>query len=385
MSDRASGLFKDTASSGDRARVVLLLQDLKFGGTQRQALELARGLDRSLFAVELWVMQAGDDFVPFAERHGLKIVWLGRGSYVWPPALFGLWRQLWRQRPHVILMMTGIPNIWGRLLGWRSGGPVLVGSIRGSQDPDRQHERWLWSFAHHHVCNAFSLKELLMRLCPIADGRVSVIPNGVDLDRYEQVVRPGNGHRRVLLCLGRLVPEKDHLSLISAFEQIAPSHPEAELLIVGDGPLRDSLARRIEQSPVRHLIVLRPGRHEVETLLADAWCLVLPSRHEGLPNVVLEAMASGVPVVASALPGVEEVLGGGTGLLVPPGDVDALAGSLRSILVDPDLKRDLGQRARVRVRERYGLETMASSYENLFRRLISDHLPREAQPWQGVG
>ncbi|MBI4859590.1 MAG: glycosyltransferase [Candidatus Riflebacteria bacterium] len=353
------------------ARVVLLLQDLKFGGTQRQALELARGLDPARFRVTLWVMQAGDDFVPLARSHGLEIVWLGRGSYVWPPALFGLGCRLRSDRPDLVLMLTGIPNIWGRLLGRWIARPVLVASIRGTQDPDLQHERWLWSLAHHHVCNASSLKGLLMERCPVAAEAVTVIPNGVDPERFGST-RPSRDRRRqVVLSLGRLVPEKDHLGLIAAFERIAPGHPGAELRIVGDGPLERQLTRRIERSAARDRIFLEPGRLSIDELLAGAWCLALPSRHEGLPNVVLEAMASGVPVVASALPGLVELLEGDCGLLSPPGDVEALSCDLDRILSDGDLWTDLGRRGRQRVTQRYGHAAMVGAYEELFSRLLA--------------
>ena len=140
------------------ARLVFLLQDLKFGGTQRQALELARLLDPARFQVEVWLLAAGDDLAPLAREAGLPLVRLGRQEHVGPAALARLWRRLQQQPVDLLMPLTVVPNIWGRVLGRLARVPVIVGNCRGGGAPRRQHERWLWGLAHHIICNSAALR-----------------------------------------------------------------------------------------------------------------------------------------------------------------------------------------------------------------------------------
>ena len=353
------------------ARLVILLQELKFGGSQTQALELARGLDPERFQVELWTLMAGLDLLPRAQAWGLKVRQLGQGGYVWPVALARLARELRRRRPDILLLYTGIPNIWGRLLGRPAGVPVIVGTSRGSLEHRRQIERLLWPWADHLICNARGLAELLADRAGVDPGRLSIIPNGVDCERFAP--RPPEEpptHR--VLCLGRLSREKGQATLLEAFDQVAGRHPQAELWLVGDGPLRQRLASRARQSPHASRIHLRPAGDDVAALLARAGLLALPSWHEGMPNAVLEAMASGLPVLASRLPGVEEVMEQeASGLMLPPGDVPAWAAALERLLADPDLGRAWGRRGRVLARRRLSLAAMVQAHQELFERLLA--------------
>src|SRR5512141_1443710 len=109
----APGGCRNPAAPGPPARVVFLLQDLKFGGTQRQALELARRLDPSRFRPEIWLLAAGDDLVPQARDGGLPLTWLSRQEQVGPGALLNLWRRLRRGAVDLLLPFTVVPNIWG--------------------------------------------------------------------------------------------------------------------------------------------------------------------------------------------------------------------------------------------------------------------------------
>ena len=159
----APGDGRNPAAIGPPARLVLLLQDLKFGGTQRQTLELARRLDPGRFQVEVWVMTAGDDLMPLAREWSIPVVRLARQAVVGPLALINLWRRLHRQPPDLLMLLTVVPNIWGRILGRLARVPVIVGNCRGGGAPWRQHERLLWPGMDHLLCNTAALKTELTR------------------------------------------------------------------------------------------------------------------------------------------------------------------------------------------------------------------------------
>ena len=144
------------------ARLVFLLQDLKFGGTQRQVLELARRLDPDRFRPEIWLLIAGDDLVPLARDWGLPLTWLSRQEKVGPVALMNLWRHLRGGGIDLLMPFTVVPNIWGRILGRLARVPVIVGNCRGGTSPRQQHERWLWPLADLILCNAAAIQTTLV-------------------------------------------------------------------------------------------------------------------------------------------------------------------------------------------------------------------------------
>ena len=352
------------------ARLVFLLQDLKFGGTQRQTLELARRLDPARFQVEVWVMTAGDDLAPLARDWVSPWSdWAGRS--VGPAALARLWRRLKNQPVDLLMLLTVVPNIWGRILGRLARVPVIVGNCRGGGAPRRQHERWLWRLAHHVICNSAALSRVLTRL-GVPDARLSVIPNGVDTDYFRPAPEASQPYPAVVLCVARMVPDKDHDTLIRAFALAAPAFPQAQLWLVGDGPGLAGARRLAEASLPPGSFRFIPPQADLRPLFRQAGLLALSSRTEALPNVVLEAMAAGLPVAATAVGGVPElVTPARTGWLAAAGDVPGLAAALGRLLGNPEQCRAFGRAGRERAERDFSLKTMARRYEDVLDRLLA--------------
>jgi len=354
------------------ARIVFLLQDLKFGGTQRQTLELARRLNPARFQVELWVLAGGDDFAPLARRYGIPVIQLGRQERVGPAALARLGWRLQRQRLDVLMPFTVVPNIWGRVLGRLARVPLIIGNCRGGGAPRQQFERRLWPLAHHILCNSRAIQAVLTGRCGVPEARLTTILNGVDTEYFRPPAAPAPGPPRVL-CLARMVPEKDHDTLLAAFHHTAQAHPEAQLWLVGDGPrlaaVRDLARRLLPGDRVKFL----PPREDLRPLLHQVGFLVLSSRTEALPNVVLEAMAAGLPVVATRVGGMPELVEPGrTGWLVNPGDAPGLAAALNQALADPGARQVMGRTGRERAVKEFSLETMARRYEEVLDSLLKE-------------
>jgi glycosyltransferase involved in cell wall biosynthesis len=358
-------------SSKKPFRVVFLLQDLFFGGTQRHTLELARGLDPSLFQPEIWLLMAGDDFVPLARNWHLSLTWLGRRPLVAPDSLVRLWWRLKNQPVDLLMLLTGVPNIWGRLLGRLTKVPLIVGSWRGTGCPDQNFERWLWPLADHFMCNAGALKKLMMDRFQIPDGRITVIHNGVNLGYFRPAAEPLPSERQVVLCIARLVPEKDHDTLIAAFALVAAHHPEAELWLVGDGPRQEAIRRLAHSLLPPQRLRFFPGQLDLAPILRQSSLLALSSVAEGLPNVVLEAMAAGLPVVATDVGGLAEVVKHGeTGWLVAPKDVVGLAEAISQLLANDTMRAAFGQAGRRRVERRFSVAAMVQQHQEVFLRLL---------------
>jgi glycosyltransferase involved in cell wall biosynthesis len=204
------------------------------------------------------------------------------------------------------------------------------------------------------------------------EKKIRIIPNAVRaetfaLARREAPGSPGDG-MPVVLTLARLDRQKGLPVLLEAASRV----PEARFLVAGEGPERPMLEAEIRRLELGGRVTLLGHRDDVPRLLADCDLFVLPSLYEGLPVSVLEAMAAGRPVVATAIGGTDEaVVDGETGLLVAPGNAEALAKKIREVLADPVLARRLGDAGRQRVVREFSAESMVRQVTNLYEELLA--------------
>jgi glycosyltransferase involved in cell wall biosynthesis len=180
-------------------------------------------------------------------------------------------------------------------------------------------------------------------------------------------------------AVARLQPEKGIANFLKAAARVYPSCPEARFLVVGDGPLRGELLRLADRLGLRESVRFLGHRADARALIGRFDVLVVPSLTEGTPLIVLEAMAAGVPVIASAVGGIpDQVRHGGEGLLVPPDDTDALVDALLELLRDPDRARLLGEAGRSRANSEFSHAAMVRKIEVVYEAALG--LP----PAQGV-
>jgi colanic acid/amylovoran biosynthesis glycosyltransferase len=207
-----------------------------------------------------------------------------------------------------------------------------------------------------------------------------VIPNGVDTDYF----RPGSqdpAPKPIILCVGRFVPAKDHETLIRAFRLVSADHPDAQLWLVGDGPLKPGIGALIKQILPPGRVRFLTGRTDLRPLLRQSAFLALSSRQEAFPNVILEAMAMGLPVVATRVGGLPElVISGETGWLVPSGNAPALAAAMSQLLASPETSRGFGLAARERAARNFSLAAMVRRHEEVFETLLSRREEKELCP-----
>ncbi|NTV43926.1 MAG: glycosyltransferase family 4 protein, partial [Syntrophobacteraceae bacterium] len=225
--------------------------------------------------------------------------------------------------------------------------------------------------ADHHIVNAEDLRTQLAGDFGVPRSRITVIPNGVDTDFFRPAPGQDRSRGKTILCPARLHPDKDHKTLVAAFRHVAAHHPQAELRIVGNGPHRDAVEGLVAASGLAHRIRLIPGQKDLRPLLWESDVVALSSIHEGLPNVILEAMACGLPVVATRVSGLPEVVEHGkTGLLVPRENPAALAAAVSCLLADQQLRESCGRLGRESALAKYSIRSMVESHEKVFTRLL---------------
>jgi len=294
------------------------------------------------------------------------------------------WSRLWRLRP-AIVHTRGLATLemqWPALL---AGVLARVHGEHGwDRDPtllhSRQHRlrRWLRPLVGHYVALSGEIAGYLETQVGVTPMRISRIINGVDSERFH----PGQGRSSlppgfapagtwVIGTVGRLEKVKDQLNLVRAFIRLTESAPDARqrlrLVLVGEGSLRTELESLLDSAGLRDVAWLPGARDDVPELLRALDLFVLPSQAEGISNTILEAMACGLPVVATAVGGnVELVVDGETGRLVAANNPEALAAAMREFVEHPERMRACGAAGRQRVEERFSMEAMVTAYLKVY-------------------
>jgi glycosyltransferase involved in cell wall biosynthesis len=169
------------------------------------------------------------------------------------------------------------------------------------------------------------------------------------------------------------VEDKDHACLLDAFAKLLEHMPEARLRLVGEGPLEAKVRARMEQAPLAGSVELLPATTDVAACCRSAKVFALSSRQEGMPNALLEAMAGGLPAVATRVGGVPFLLRETNGLMVSAGDADGLAKGLLRVLRDADLAHNMGKAGRERAERDFSLSAMVAAHEELFSHVLRNH------------
>ena len=299
-----------------------------------------------------------------------------------PRLVWELYRLFARERPDVVHT-----HAWGTLLEGLIAArlarvPVVIHGEHGTLQL-RAHQRWLqrrgWSAADRVLSVSSRLAERIARETAFPLERIRVIRNGVDVERFGHVDRSSAratlglpADQPMLVTVGRLVPVKDHETLIQAMALLRRDGVSAMLAIAGDGPLLEPLKARAAALGLDAQVRFLGHRPDVEVVLGAADIFVLSSKSEGLSNTILEAMASGLPVVATRVGGADEMVREGqTGYLVAPHSPHALADALESLVRSRGVRQAMGAAGRRRVEAEFSLAAMVSRYEAMYAEAVT--------------
>ncbi len=355
----------------DGPRIVVVNTSASWGGTERTALLLARGfVERGARVRILWRHDEVGERVADAGLEGIR---LPRGGELDPRLLSAL---TGHARGAAALLATKRREYLPAVLAARFAGTSAVLRLGLRHTPSAGlKSRVVFGMARRVIVNSPEVRDALLACPRVKPDRVTMIPNGVDTDAFA----PGGDRYSVrrefgihdnaplIATVGALTGQKRHDLLIDALATLL--RDDVHVVIAGEGDLRPVLEARIVEKGLADRIHLAGFRRDVRPVLAAADVFALPSENEGMAGALLEAMACGLPVVASAAPGVADcVEDGGNGRIVPVGDASALAGALAELVERDDRLQAMGERSRALAVERFPLDRMIDATLELLTR-----------------
>ena len=366
-----------------RVKILHVVFSLDPGGMENGLVNVAKALDASRYEVHVCCLNRGGEFVQRLPQPE-NVYILGRSQGFTLSSVTGLSRLISRIRPHLIHTHNLGPLIYSTLA--TLGGvrcPILHGE-HGVFPPEQctpkrvRQRKLLYRFCRNvHTVSTGQTQQI--RDLGLPESNLVVLINGVDTDRFSPIDRTDarkqiglfSSESLVIGIVGRLVPLKRHKELIQAFEKIAGAVAKAELLIVGGGGSEaDRITEQVNSSPVKDRIHMTGFKADPRPYYQSMDLLAVPSVVEGMSNVVLEAMACGIPVLAHNACGNAEMLEQGVdGVVADLSSVDNLAGELGKMLANPAHLAKMGGQARENVVKKFSLSQMVANYQNLYSKI----------------
>jgi sugar transferase (PEP-CTERM/EpsH1 system associated) len=374
-----------------RPLVLHVMYRFDTGGLENGVVNLINHMPADSYRHAVLALTEVTDFKQRIKRTDVEFISLHKppGHGVWQyPMLFKLFRQL---RPHIV-HSRNLAALEVQIPAWAAGVPVRihgehgrdVGDLDGSNATYQRMRRVYKPFVHHYIALSRDLDDYLVQKVHVPPGKITQAYNGVDTNRF---CTAPDGPQTIAGCpfdpaqhwlvgtVGRMQTVKDQTLLAQAFVKALQMDPTLEqrlrLVMVGDGPLRAKAQGILEAAGVANLAWLPGERSDVADIMRGLHAFALPSLAEGISNTILEAMASGLPVIATAVGGnADLVQQPETGVIVPAANVDAMAVEIVKLANDPDGSRNMGCAGRQRVLNQFSMQAMVATYQGVYDRCM---------------
>jgi glycosyltransferase involved in cell wall biosynthesis len=378
-------------------KIVQFVNNLEMGGLERLALELAFCQKNAGHEPLIYCLTHRGHLADEAESAGIRVTTFEKPGGPSVTTARSIISALKRDRPDVLHTHNRLVHHYGVVAGRLAGIPLIVNTMHGGEfqiseqgaqfvattkSPDRKGDllyRATVPWTDAVVAISEATRQFLIKHRHLSAHKTHVILNGAPLDRFANCpASPGAALPRVRFgTASRFVPDKDHFTLLRAFAQVAKSFTHAELHVAGDGPLRIRIESLAEELGLKERVILHGPIRDMPKFLGQLDIFVMSSLNEGLPIVILEAMAAGLPIVSTRAGGIDEAaIEGVNARFVEPGDVSGLAHEMTRMAECPNLA-EIGAHGRDIVSKRFQIEQTWREYERLFDRLKAEiHSPR---------
>ena len=357
----------------EKIRVLQLVEDLKIGGLERVIESIVTGLDKDRYDAEVWCLVRGGEIAEELAEKGIKIKILGILSYHNPINILRLVFMLRQVRPDIVHTHGYFASVIGRIAAKIALVPIIIYHVHTIfYDNIKKRniiiERLLSFITDKIIFISNAAKKSYLLHFRINERKISVVYNGVTDANLK--VNSGKVNCKVV-TVASLVDHKGHEYLFEAARMVLDKVPQCKFIIVGEGVLNRKLKQRVSNLGIASSVKFLGQRTDIYKILSQMNLFVLPSLREGLSIAVIEAMACSLPVVATNVGGLPELVKDGyTGYLVPPKDSWALGDAIGQLLGNPKQMIKMGQMGRLRFEEIFSSSKMIKNFENLYEYLV---------------
>lgn len=370
----------------EKIKIVLVIDLLGTGGAERQLIELVKNIDREKFEISVVSLSTEKtDLLSELIENNIEVKLIDQWGKICIPTFINLYKFIKLKRPDIVHTYLFTASLYGRIVARLAGVPFVISSERSTEVWKKKSyiitDYILSKFTNRIIVNAKAIKEMLIKREKIPAKKIQVIYNGLDLNRLisketniEEIKKKLNifNGNKIIGIVGRLTKEKDHITFLRAAKIISDYYDNANFLVVGGGDLRGELEGYASVLGISNKVIFTGKTNNVAETLRAIDVFVSTSLYEGCSNAILEAMASGLPVVATKVGGNPEIVNDGlTGILVPPRNPDLLAEAVLSLLNNPELRKTMGKNGRERIESDFILSKMVSNTEGVYESLVS--------------
>jgi glycosyltransferase involved in cell wall biosynthesis len=373
--------------------ILYIIDNLEFGGGERVFAQVINRLSRERYKIMVACLPTGA-FIEKIEGSGVEVKSVDMRNRFNPGVILQLADLMKSEKIDIVHSQGARADFFARMAAKLAGAPIVVSTVPMPVEgfdvnPLRKlmyiaFNRFSERFVDRFMVVSDALEKVMIEKHKIEPHRVVKIYNGIETDEYrisnEEVVCRKSSLKEeldlendvsVVGAIGRLVWQKGFEYFIEAIPNVLKKIPEAMFLIVGEGELKEKLKVKSEKLKVKDSLIFTGFRDDIKEILQSIDVLVMPSLLEGLPMILLEAMAMEKPIVATDIDGIKDVLDNGkTGLLVPPKDPEALSEAIVNLLIQRDKAYQMGKKARTVVNEQFSVDTMVEKVEEVYQELL---------------
>jgi len=356
-----------------KIKVIHLVEDLMRGGLENVIAEIVSGLDKEKYNFEVWCIARAGAVADELQSRGFTVETLGILSYHNPFNILRLISLLRKTKPDIVHTHGYFSSVIGRLSAKIAGVPVIINHLHTVFNLSSLRnvivDKTLNLFTDRIICVSKKVEESFMAAGYGFKKKSIVIYNGIDGRKFMPRI---SGHQtKSLISVASLYPHKGQTYLLKALKIVSEECPEVSLEIVGDGPLRKELEDECSSLGISSKVKFLGERNDVAFLLSRAGIFILTSLREGFSLSLIEALACGLPVIATNIGGVPEIVKDQeNGLLVSSQDSRALAIAIKSLLKDEPRMREMGLKGREIFEKFFTLEIMLKRFDELYKELF---------------
>lgn len=361
--------------------ILFCITELDPGGAERAFVHILSRLDRTRWHPRVICLSGHGELVEDLERLNIEVICLNGNPRRPIQILSRLYREIRQFHPMLIQSFLFHANILSRIAGRLAGVPALVSGIRVAEKRSNSYlklDRWTERWATKHICVSEAVRRFSIEQGGLTPEKLIVIPNGIDQERFKYatpIPREQLGYTSsdvLALFVGRLDSQKGVTDLLEVALRLKEKCPQLKCLIAGTGPEEQRLRDAVNQLELTESVRFLGRRDDVPALMKTADFFVFPSRWEGMPNVILEAMAAGLPIVTTNVEGIDQLLEHDLSAeIVPIGDLKQFSASVQKLIQNVELRQQYAEQAKHRLSTEFDWQSIADQYQDLYEQIIA--------------